>query len=90
MLTGDEQWGKLNAEGHTLAALFQDALQPEAEAKRFDLGATLQRGLSPVRDVRTLDLLPSSLDLIDVQDRLGTMGTGRYILVACCKASRSD
>lgn len=78
MLIGDERWGRLNANEHTLAALFQDALRPEAERKRFDLEATLQRGASPVREVRTLDLLPSSLDLIDVQDRLGTMSPGRY------------
>jgi chromosome partitioning protein len=78
MLIGDEQWGRLNARGHTLAALFQDALRPEAAERRFDLEATLQRSVSPVRDVRTLDLLPSSLDLIDVQDHLGTMSPGRY------------
>jgi chromosome partitioning protein len=78
MMIGDERWGELNAQGHTLATLFQDALRPEAEARRFDLDATLQRGVSPVRDVRTLDLLPSSLDLIDVQDRLGTMSPGKY------------
>jgi chromosome partitioning protein len=78
MLIGDQRWGQLNEEGHTLATLFEDALKPEGEPKRFDLDATLQRRASPVRDVRTLDLLPSSLKLIDVQDRLGTMSPGRY------------
>jgi chromosome partitioning protein len=78
MMIGDERWGELNARGHTLAALFQDALRPEGEERQFDLDATLQRGVSPVRDVETLDLLPSSLDLIDVQDRLGTMSPGKY------------
>lgn len=78
ILIGEERWGELQAEGHTLATLFKDALRPESEDKQFDLDATLQRGASPVRDVRSLDLLPSSLDLIDVQDRLGTMSTGRY------------
>lgn len=53
-------------------------MKSESEPKRFDLDLTLQRDASPVREVRTLDLLPSSLDLIEVQDRLGTMGTGRY------------
>jgi chromosome partitioning protein len=78
MLIGDAQWGKLNTSGRTLATLFQDALRPDGDSKLFDLEATLQKGASPVRDVRTLDLLPSSLDLIDVQDRLGTMSPGRY------------
>ncbi|MGW1059021.1 AAA family ATPase [Micromonospora rubida] len=78
MLIGDEKWGQLNQKGRTLATLFEDALRPEGEPKKFDLDATLQRGVSPVRDVRTLDLLPSSLDLIKVQDRLGTMSSGLY------------
>jgi len=78
VLIGDQRWGELNKNGHTLAALFEDALKSESEPKRFNLDATLQRGVSPVRDVRTLDLLPSSLDLIGVQDRLGTMSPGRY------------
>lgn len=78
MLIGDQRWGELNKNGHTLAALFEDALKSESEPKRFDLNATLQQGASPVREVRTLDLLPSSLDLIAIQDRLGTMSPGRY------------
>ena len=75
MLIGEKKWEKLNIEEHTLAALFNDALE---ETEEFDLGKTLQKGVSNVRDVRTLDLIPSSLDLIDVQDKLGTMPSGRF------------
>lgn len=78
MLIGDERWGQLNQQGHTLATLFEDALRADGEPKRFDLDSTLQRGVSPVRAVRNLDLLPSSLDLIKVQDRLGSMSPGIY------------
>lgn len=78
MLIGEEKWEKLNRSGHTLARLFQDALIEDASAHKFDLTKTLQRNVSNVRDVQNLDLLPSSLDLIDVQDRLVTMPSGRF------------
>jgi chromosome partitioning protein len=78
ILIGEKKWQKLNADGHTLATLFTDALKPEGEAPDFDLDATLQKNVSPVADVKHVDLLPSSLDLIDVQDRLATMSTGRF------------
>lgn len=75
MLIGEEKWEKLNKQGYTLATLFKDALN---ESHDFDLSKTLQKGVSNVRDVRNLDLIPSSLDLIDVQDRLATMPSGRF------------
>ncbi len=78
MLIGDEKWGKLNSEGHTLKTLFSDALEEDESKRSFDLEATRQRGVSPVREVRRLDLLPSSLDLIDVQDRLAGVPMGKY------------
>jgi chromosome partitioning protein len=61
-----------------LVSLFTDALRREDELARFDLEATLQRKVSPVAEVRSVDLLPSSLDLIDVQDRLASMSSGRF------------
>jgi chromosome partitioning protein len=78
VLIGETQWKKLNDDEHTLATLFKDALRGENEPAKFDLGATLQKSVSPVSDVRKVDLLPSSLDLIDVQDRLGSMPSGRF------------
>lgn len=78
MLIGEEKWEELNGASHTLARLFQDALEEDASKHCFDLDSTLQRSVSNVRDVRTLDLIPSSLDLIDVQDRLATMPSGRF------------
>jgi chromosome partitioning protein len=78
VLIGEDKWSKLNAKHHTLATLFEDALRPEGETRQFDLQATLQRDVSPVREVRRVDLLPSSLDLIGVQDHLGTMPSGKF------------
>ena len=78
MLIGEDKWKDLNEHNWTLAQLFKDALLEAPEKRQFDLEHTLQRGVSSVRDVRRLDLLPSSLDLIDVQDRLGSMSSGRF------------
>ena len=78
MLIGDQRWGELNEEGRTLAQLFKDALVDESSDRKFDLNSTLVRGVSNVDAVRTVDLLPSSIDLIDVQDRLASMSPGRY------------
>lgn len=77
ILIGEDKWADLNANEHTLARLFADALIDPAD-RYFDLDKTLQRNVSSVRDVRGLDLLPSSLDLIDVQDHLGSMSSGRF------------
>jgi chromosome partitioning protein len=76
MLIGEEKWFDLNTKGHTLAQLFKDALDPDH--KSFDLDATLQRRVSDVDAARTIDLLPSSLDLIDVQDKLASAPPGKF------------
>lgn len=76
MLIGEDNWQELNANNYTLAQLFKDALDPANQ--RFDLEKTLQQKVSNVAGVRSLDLLPSSLDLIDVQDKLATMPMGRF------------
>lgn len=76
MLIGEDRWRKLNDKEHTLARLFKDALDPRD--KRFDLDASLQRRVSDVSAARTVDLLPSSIDLIDVQDQLASTPSGRF------------
>ena len=78
MLIGEKRWEELNDEGRTLATLFEDALRPSSEPRQFDIERTLFKKASPVRDVRTLDMLPSSLDLIRIQDHLGTMSPGQF------------
>jgi chromosome partitioning protein len=76
MLIGENRWQKLNKQGYTLARLFKDAIDPEHP--EFDLEKTLQKGVSDVREAASVDLLPSSLDLIDVQDRLATIPSGKF------------
>ena len=78
LLIGDSKWGRLNGNEHTLARLFKDAFE-SPDNKKFDFDATLQKGISDLRYYYQLpDLLPSSLDLIDVQDRLASMPRGQF------------
>ena len=76
MMIGEDKWRKINEKEHTISRLFKDALDPDN--KRFDFDQTLQKRVSNVREARTIDLLPSSLDLIDVQDQLGSIPLGRF------------
>ena len=78
MMIGEKKWRQLNSGEHTIARLFKDALEPDPAKKRFDFDATLQRQVSDVKEARTIDLLPSSLDLIDVQDHLASTPSGKY------------
>lgn len=75
-LLGHDQWKKVNGRGRTIVRLFEDALSGVSPRKRAKPASLIVRGASPVADARTLDLLPSSLDLLDVQDRFGRGPTG--------------
>lgn len=79
MLIGEEKWRKLNDAGRTLARLFKDALEPNN--KQFDFDTALQKNVSDVSAADTIDLLPSSLDLIDVQDQLASTPSGKFYSV---------
>jgi chromosome partitioning protein len=73
MLIGEERWLELDDQGHTLAALFADALENTAN---FDLPSVLQKQVGKVAEVSSVDLLPASLKLIDLQDKLFTIPGG--------------
>jgi chromosome partitioning protein len=84
MVIGEKRWEDANDRGHTLATMFADALSEDPNVRQFDLDATLIKGASGVVDSYgapargRLDLLPSSLELIDLQDRLAGMTSGRF------------
>ena len=78
MLIGEDRWKAQNDREATLSQLFKDALLEDPKNAQFDLDEALVRGVSNVEAVGTVDLLPSSIDLIDVQDRLASMPSGRY------------
>lgn len=79
MLIGETRWKQLNEKGWTLATLFKDALDPQD--KKFNLERTLQKRVSDVQGAEGVDLLPSSLDLIDIQDKLASAPTGQFYSV---------
>jgi chromosome partitioning protein len=76
MLIGDDQWRKLNDRGQTVAQLFRDAI--DGGKATFDISTAIQTKVGNVGDVKRLDLLPSSLDLLDVQEQLASMDRGRF------------
>jgi len=75
VLIGDEKWLDLDKNGYTLATLFSDAIKGE---ETFNLAETLQKSVSDVKEARTIDLLPSSLQLIELQDKLTLMPAGQF------------
>ncbi len=84
MVIGEKRWEDVNERGHTLATMFEDALAEDPSRRAFDIDATLIREASGVVDSYgapargRLDLLPSSLNLIDLQERLAGMTSGRF------------
>jgi chromosome partitioning protein len=70
MMISEHQWLELNQSGKTLAALFKDAVDGSSE---FDINDAIQRAVSPVKRVTTVDLLASSLDLIELQEELSAL-----------------
>jgi len=68
MMVGEERWQELNELGWTLATLFRKAVDPSAPD--FDIEKALQRNVSSVKTVKGVDLLASSLDLMDIQEGL--------------------
>lgn len=76
MLLGEVKWKELDEQDYTLSRLFEDALDPDNA--KFNLSKTLQKNVSDVNSVRSLDLIPSSLKLIDTQDRIGSAPQGKF------------
>lgn len=69
-LISEEQWAERDSDGRTIAQLFADKLTPDAPPK-FDIESAIVRRVSTINDgIARLDLLPSSIRLIDFQDRI--------------------
>lgn len=75
-LIGEERWQKLDEQGQTVAQIFQDSID---DTSVFNTHKAIQHGVSNLGSLY-LDLLPSSLQLIDIQDRAGDIG-GKYKLM---------
>ncbi len=69
-LISEDQWSEMDKEGLTIAQLFEDRLNPH-NAPKFDIEKAIARRVSTINDgIARLDLLPSSIRLIDLQDRI--------------------
>lgn len=73
----DEQiWLDKDQKGETLLQLFKDKLD---KTNRFDIHRAIVKQVSNVSGgIRTLDLLPSSLELINLQDSLPLISAGKF------------
>jgi len=78
MLISEERWKEKNSKGETLNQLFKDAL---LETEDFNINSAIERNVSNIDGgIQGLDLLPSSLDLIDLQDNLRNVSSPNSVL----------
>lgn len=75
MLIGEDKWKALNDQGSTLHSFFKAALDGTCPV---DINSIVQHDVSNIRDVTGIDLLPSSLDMVDLQDRIGMAGQRQF------------
>ncbi len=69
-LISEDQWEEMDKSGRTIAQLFEDRLNPQNPPK-FDIEKAIAHRVSTINDgIARLDLLPSSMQLIDLQDRI--------------------
>ncbi len=72
----EEQWAERDKDGRTIAQLFADKLNPREQPK-FDVESAIVRRVSTINDgIARLDLLPSSIRLIDLQDSIPMIALG--------------
>ena len=78
-LISEGHWAQLDGDGCTIAQLFDDRLNPQ-NAPRFDVEPAIVKCVSTINDgITRLDLLPSSIRLIDIQDRIPMIAlTGNF------------
>ncbi|MDR5740756.1 MULTISPECIES: AAA family ATPase [unclassified Caballeronia] len=78
-LITEEAWDELDRDGRTIAQLFSDKINHHLPP-RFDIARSIVRGVSTIDGgIRTLDLLPSSIQLVELQDRIPTIAmTGNF------------
>lgn len=79
-LIPEADWQTRNAAGQTLCQLFKDKLDGTAI---FNLDSAIVKGVSNLHGgIPNLHLLPSSIDFVQIQDRLVNIGAGTHYTVA--------
>jgi chromosome partitioning protein len=69
-LIREELRAEMDRDGRTIAQLFEDRLNPQ-NASKFNIEQAIAHRVSTINDgIARLDLLPSSIRLIDLQDRI--------------------
>jgi len=69
-LISEEKWLEMDKKGQTIAQLFEDKINPHNPPK-FDIEKAILHGVSTINQgIPRLDLLPSSIQLINLQDRI--------------------
>lgn len=76
-LIDEEKWEDLKDKNLTLYDLFQDKLE---QTNRFDMGKAIQKGVSNL-GLPNLDLLASSIQFIDIQDRLNDISSKTHHVI---------
>jgi chromosome partitioning protein len=78
-LIPEEKWEAIDESGQTIAQLFQDRLNGDAKPV-FNIEKAVVRGVSSVDGgIGRLELLPSSIRLIDIQEKIPMIAlTGNY------------
>lgn len=79
-LIDEKAWLTKDQNGETLLQLFKDKLD---KTSRFDINRAIVKRVSNVGGgIRNLDLLPSSLGLIEIQDSLPLIPAGRFYVTS--------
>jgi chromosome partitioning protein len=69
-LIAEERWAEVDRAGQTVAQLFADKLNPHLPPQ-FDVEQSIIHGVSTIDGgIARLDLLPSSIRLVELQDRI--------------------
>ena len=77
-LIPEERWAEMDRAGRTVAQLFEDYMNPQYP-KRFDIETAIAKRVSTIGNgIETLDLLPSSIRLIDIQERIPMIAVTGY------------
>ena len=80
MLIGEEKWMEVNKQKQTIAQLFYEGVYPRSE-KIFDINRAILKGVSNIDEVKLVDMLPSSLDLIDIQEEVIKASRGIFSVI---------
>lgn len=78
LLISQEEWEERNSENKTIHQLFLDKIH---NTKVFDINEAIISNVSNIKNRQAnLDLLPSSIDLIDITDSISALNTDNRII----------